>query len=152
MKLYEVGNTLGQATVEAAVGGAIGYLSTWAFTSLNPLSGAIFGATYVGAGLLLDPIFNTKNSTTFSKLLGIALKATIAAAVALTSLGMAFSLAATLALTVSAVLIPIAIVIATSPIIILPAAIIYVLYQRHKEQQTQRQIAREIQGSFGNYV
>lgn len=147
MELYEIGNTIAKTTVNAAVAGGLGYLSIWAFTSLNPLLGGIFGASYVGAGLLLNPVFDTENSTTASKLLGTVLKAIIAAAIAFTALGVAFSLAGTLILTITALYIPIAI----TTVAILTAAIGYVIYKQYQHRQEMRQLQQQMNNAFSSY-
>lgn len=87
------------ATINTAIQASIGYLSVWSVTNINPVAGAVFGATYHMASLALDPTFNKKKSTLASKMIGTAIKIAIAATITMKALGIALSLTT---LTVSA--------------------------------------------------
>lgn len=75
-----------------------GFLSVWAFTSLNPLAGFVFGASYSSAGCILDKVMNSEASTFGNKLLRVALKLAISSAVVFASLGVKLGVRATIGL------------------------------------------------------
>lgn len=106
MELSRLGNEIGNTVMEVGVTGGIGYLCTYAFTNINPWAGFVFGATYVSWSKLLDPVFQTEESTFASRVVGVAIKTAAAAYVALTAFGIEFNLASSISLGFSALVIP----------------------------------------------
>lgn len=104
--LSNVGNQIGKYVAELGVASAVGYLGTYAFTTINPLAGALGGAMYVAYGRILDPVFDTPTSTFASKAVGLALKIVGASFIAFKTFGIEFSLGSTLSFGAATVAIP----------------------------------------------
>lgn len=133
MQMPSIGNVTSEKVVDGAVKGAIGYLAVWAFTNLNPMGGFIFGAVYEGAGLVVDPIFNTKNSTAFSQLLGRSAKIGMASAAALGYIGVAFTVGLAVKLTITVLFIPVMFVMTALFLLTVLKAAAYVAEQRKSQ-------------------
>ena len=124
MELSRVGNEFSAVAFEMLKSGGVGYLGTAVFSNLNPMLGFVFGLTYGASGAVLDPVFNTSNSTLSSQLVGTAMKMAIASFVALKTFNIAFTLGTATALSFSAVVIPALIVAGITTIVFATAFVL----------------------------
>lgn len=57
--LTKIGNQISDCAISSILVGAVGYGLTRTFTVLNPIAGATFCGSFVLAGVLTNPIFNS---------------------------------------------------------------------------------------------
>lgn len=134
MDFSKIGNNISSFTFDAAISGGSGYLATWAFTTLNPIMGFVFGVSYRAAGIVVDPVFNTEGSTGGSQFMGAVVKTCIAAAVAANSIGAAFTLKTAFTLGTAVFIKPVVVIVGCT-------LVCYALFLGIKAHQDRREIA-----------
>lgn len=101
-------NAIAATTLNTTISGAVGFLSAWAFTSMNPVIGLVYGASYGLSGLVDIPLLRHEDkhggkqpNNMMSQLIKAAARTAVAAYTTMQILGTTLSIKTALYFTAS---------------------------------------------------